>query len=218
MVADIQTAQFFHTYADDFNALYGNTQGLLNRAINRVFRKSMKLRYERTLEACQPCHNKRVLDVGTGPGHYAIALAQAGAHEVVGIDFADHMLELARAQAEQAHVASTCHFEQADFLSYTSEEPFDYVILMGFMDYMADPLKVIRKALALAQDTVVFSFPAEGGLLAFQRKLRYASRCPLYLYTEQQLRDLFSEATAAPFLIEPMDRDFFVSVYLKPKR
>lgn len=216
MSVQVQTAQFFHRYADDFNAIYGNSQGLFNRAINRLFRKSMKLRFERTLDVCQPCQNKRILDVGTGPGHYAIALAQNGARQVVGLDFATHMLELARSQAEAAHVASRCRFEQGDFLTYTSEEKFDYVILMGFMDYMADPLKVIQKALSLAQDTVVFSFPAADGLLAFQRKLRYKSRCPLYLYTEQQLRELFSAATSAPFLIETLDRDFFVSVYVKP--
>ena len=74
-----RTQGFFHRYANDFDAIYSNRAGLLNGFLNGVFRKSMKLRYLKTIEGCQPIQGKTALDVGCGPGHYAITLAQRGA-------------------------------------------------------------------------------------------------------------------------------------------
>ena len=39
-----------------------------------------------------------------------------------------------------------------------------------------------RKILSLTANTAFFSFPLNGGLLAWQRKLRYRRRCALYMY------------------------------------
>src|SRR4029077_14902017 len=130
--------------------------------------------------------------VGCGPGHYSITLAQRGAGRIVGLDFAGGMLDIAARHAEAAGVGNRCEFEVGDFLTYSPPEPFDYVIVMGFMDYMPDPVKVIRKVLSLTTSKAFFSFPASGGLLAWQRKLRYKSRCDLFLYSEPQLRELFA--------------------------
>src|ERR1039458_365723 len=74
-----RTQVFFHRYANDFDAIYSNRGGLLNGILNGMFRKSMKLRYLKTIEGCQPIQGKTALDVGCGPGHYAITLAQRGA-------------------------------------------------------------------------------------------------------------------------------------------
>ena len=84
-----RTQTFFHQYANHFDAIYGNQNGFVDSVINRLFRKSMKLRYEKTIEGCNPIANKSVLDIGCGPGHYSITLAQRGASRVVGIDFAE---------------------------------------------------------------------------------------------------------------------------------
>jgi hypothetical protein len=77
---------------------------------------------------------------------------------------------------------------------------------------MADPRKTIEKVLSVTNSKAFFSFPAEGGILAWQRKLRYKSRCPLYLYTLPQLKDLFSSAAPEQVRIEPIARDYFVTV------
>jgi SAM-dependent methyltransferase len=206
------TERFFNEYARDFDAIYGTRRGALNSLLNRTLRSSMKLRYEKTLAGCDPIAGRSVLDVGCGPGHYAVELASRGAGRVIGIDFAESMIELAKQHAQEAGVAERCHFEVADFLTYPQGERFDCVILMGFMDYMEDPLGVIRKALALASSRVFWSFPVAGGFLAWQRKLRYRSRCELYLYDEPQLRRLFAEAGAPQAKIEKIARDYFVSV------
>jgi len=109
MAAD-QTSQVFDRYATDFDAIYGNQSNVINRVINRFFRQSMRERFELTLAGCMPVAGCSVLDVGCGPGHYAIELARRGAAEVTGIDFADGMLEIANARAEREGVKDRCRF------------------------------------------------------------------------------------------------------------
>jgi 2-polyprenyl-3-methyl-5-hydroxy-6-metoxy-1,4-benzoquinol methylase len=207
-----QTRQFFHEYASGFNSIYSNRNTLANQLINRVFRKSMALRYRKTLEGCRPIEGKSVLDVGCGPGHYGISLARAGAAHVVGVDFAEGMIELARRQAQATGVAARCTFIARDFYSYQPETPFDYSIVMGVMDYVADPNVLIAQVLSMTHDRAFFSFPVAGGVLAWQRKLRYRARCPLFLYTRAQVERLFESIEGAQAQVELIARDFFVQV------
>ncbi len=90
---------FFDGYADDFDALYGTRQSLFHKLLNPIFRASMRERFEKTILNCQPIEEKTVLDIGCGPGHYSLALAEQGARKVVGLDFAEAMIERAKAKA-----------------------------------------------------------------------------------------------------------------------
>ena len=214
MMPGKRTAEFFDSYAHDFSAIYGTSNSLTNRIINGLFRRSMMIRYRKTLAGCDPVGGKSVIDIGCGPGHYGIALAKKGVKYVLGLDFAPAMIDLARGNARAAGVDGICEFVHDDFLSRSFESKFDYSVLMGFMDYVADPAGVIRKALSLTASRAFFSFPAAGGFLAWQRKLRYRRRCDLYLYTEEGLRDLLGGAGAADISIERIERDFFVTAIM----
>jgi 2-polyprenyl-3-methyl-5-hydroxy-6-metoxy-1,4-benzoquinol methylase len=207
-----RTSEFFSSYAHDFNAIYGNSNTFVNRWINRYLRASMRLRYEKTIEGCSPIQGRTVLDIGCGPGHYSVALAKNGAAQVYGIDFADEMISIADKNAQSNGVEGRCKFERVDFLADPIPDKYDYTIAMGFMDYMPDPKKTVEKVLSLTKSKAFFSFPAEGGLLAWQRKLRYKQRCPLFLYTEAQIRQLFSGLRAEQVRIERIARDYFVTV------
>ncbi len=201
---------FFDVYARDFNAIYGTRNTPWSNLINKLFRQSMRKRFEMTLTACDPVAGRSVLDIGTGPGHYAITLAQRGAGRVLGLDFAQGMIEVARRNAEQAGVADRCTWTFGDFTTFQTDETFDYCIVMGFMDYIEKPREVIDKVLSLTNRRAMFSFPVDGGLLAWQRKRRYRKRCELYMYTEQQVRDLFAHQTEFDVRIDRIGRDFFV--------
>jgi len=207
-----RTSQFFDSYARDFNAIYGNSNTFVNRLINRHFRASMRLRYEKTIAGCSPIEGKSVLDIGCGPGHYSVTLAKNGAKEVFGIDFAEEMIGLASQNAWSAGVQDRCHFARRDFLVDSIDDKYDYTIAMGFMDYMADPQMTLEKVLAVTKLKAFFSFPAKGGILAWQRKLRYKSRCPLYMYSLPQLHQLFSTLNLQNVGCERIARDYFVTV------
>jgi 2-polyprenyl-3-methyl-5-hydroxy-6-metoxy-1,4-benzoquinol methylase len=209
-----RTADFFDRYARDFDAIYGTRNTPVHRIINTLFRGSMRKRYMMSLEGCEPIRDRTVLDIGCGPGHYSVELARRGAARVLGIDFADGMLDIARQSATRASVQDRCEFRRADFFKDSFDETFDYVIAMGFMDYVADPKTMIVKALGLARSRAFFSFPLAGGLLALQRQLRYRSRCDLYLYTENQVRALFANTPAKRVDVVQADRDLFVTAHL----
>ena len=209
---ETRTASFFDTYANDFSAIYGNENTPLNAVVNRMFRKSMMLRYERTLAGCQPIEGKTVIDIGCGPGHYSVALATRGASRVLGVDFAAGMIDIAKKRAETAGVTDRCTFTLGDFLEVTGDETFDYAVVMGFMDYIEDPLALMKKVLKVCRGKAFFSFPADGGLLAWQRRLRYRSRCALYLYTEPQIKSLVSSLGVKASSVETISRDFFVTL------
>ena len=207
-----RTASFFDAYAKDFNAIYGNENTLVNGVVNKLFRKSMMLRYEKTLAGCQPIQGKTVIDIGCGPGHYGVALAAQGAARVLGVDFAPGMIDIAKKRAERAGVTDRCTFTLGDFLEVSGDEKFDYAIVMGFMDYIEDAGALMRKVLNVCRGKAFFSFPADGGPLAWQRRLRYRSRCALYMYTEPQIRSLVSALGVKASSVEPISRDFFVTL------
>ncbi len=212
MKGDSRTSEFFDRYAHDFSAIYGTSNTLWNKVINRLFRKSMMMRYRMTLERCEPIKGKSVLDIGCGPGHYSVALAQKGARRVVGIDFAPTMIDIARSRANEAGVADRCEFICDDFMTFDFKEVFDYSIAMGFMDYIAEPIAVVRRVIEQTRSRAFFSFPAAGGLLAWQRKLRYRRKCNLYLYNPDDIRNLLQGCGLTGFTIERIARDFFVTV------
>lgn len=205
-----RTKHFFHDYARDFNAIYGERKTVLNGLLNRLFRRSMMLRFQKTLEGCQPIQGKRVLDVGCGPGHYSVELAKRGAAEVRGIDFAEGMIEIARGMAASAGVTDRCRFEIKDVNDLADNDVYDYVILMGFMDYVADARALVSKIMKITRDRAFFSFPVATGFLAWQRRLRYKKRCPLYMYTQKGIEELFA-SLGVRAQIERISRDFFVT-------
>ena len=61
-MAKASVSEFFNTYSHDFNAIYGNENTPFNRLINGLFRESMRLRYAKSLEGCEPIEGRTVLD------------------------------------------------------------------------------------------------------------------------------------------------------------
>ncbi len=212
MMTEHKTAEFFDGYARDFNAIYGTKNGLFSSVINRLFRGSMKARYLHTLEGCSPTAGRTVLDIGSGPGHYSLELARRGAAKVLGIDFADGMLDIAREGARRENLGAVT-FERADFLATTFPEPFDYVIVMGFMDYIRDARAMIERTMGVTRGRAFFSFPVDDGLLAVQRRARYRTRCDLFLYNEPQVRRLFAGIPGVRIDIRDLGRDLFVTAH-----
>lgn len=210
-----RTRTFFDAYAPDFDSIYGSGSSPFNRIMSKLFRQSMAVRYAKTIQGCAPIGDRTVIDIGCGPGHYAIALARLGARQVVGIDFAESMIGLARQKAERAGVADRCRFVCRDFETYAAEQKFDYAILMGFMDYVADPGKVVEKVMALTKTKAFFSFPAAGGILAWQRAIRYRRRCNLYMYSLGSLKNLFAGFGSFAAEIERIHRDYFVTATVR---
>lgn len=97
------------------------------------------------LELAAPRGAERVLDLGTGTGHTAVALAPRVA-EVVGVDLTEAMLAEARALA-RAQGASNARFVQGDALALDfPARSFDLVTCRVCAHHFADAGLALREA------------------------------------------------------------------------
>lgn len=89
-----------------------------------------------------------VLDVGCGSGSITANIAErvGTSGKVVGIDFSEHLIELAR--KNHAHL-SNLSFEVANINTYTSNEKFDLVIAARTLQWVNNPEEVIRQMVGL---------------------------------------------------------------------
>ncbi|MBN4062522.1 MAG: hypothetical protein COA57_10340 [Flavobacteriales bacterium] len=207
------TKEFFNEYAHDFDAIYGTKNDAFNKAINFFFRKSMKLRFLKSIESI-PDSASSVLDVGCGPGHYCSTLAKKGVQFVHGVDFSEEMIEIAKQRKSKEVSENVLKFEVADILKFHPERKYDYIIMMGFIEYFENPEELLKKVINIANKKIFISFPNAKGMLALQRRMRYKQKCPLYMYTRQQISDLMMKTNLHSFSIEKIDRDYFVSIDL----
>ena len=208
--------RFFDGYAEDFDSIYGHARArtAFERFVDRRFRASMFLRFQEVLRRTAAPEIGSVLDVGCGSGRYLVELLRQG-KEVVGLDIAAHMLDVARGKIRDAGFeADAVPLVHAPYLDYTPGRTFDAAVLMGFFDYIADPLPTLRKLDREITREVYASFPKAGGPLAWQRAIRYRLRsCPLFLYRRADVDSLIERAGwAGRAEVIEWEREFFVCV------
>ena len=204
--------RYFDGEADRFDAIYRDEKGLSQKLIDALFRSVIHKRYEMALEWCGDLTGKRVLDVGTGSGRYAVEMARRGA-EVVGLDFAPAMVEMAQAAAAEAGVEERCHFEAVDFMTWCAPNHFDICLGIGFFDYTADPGQFLARMAEMTQERGIFSFPIRWRLRTPTRWLRLRLRdCPVYFYDEHQVKRLIDASGWGGAKIERLSRDYLVNV------
>ncbi len=134
------------------------------------------------LEFAVTCHtlaaylppDARVLDIGGGPGRYAIWLAQHG-HHVVLADLSPELLSIARARIDQARVGAMVEdIVQADAcdLSCWTDDSFDAVLSLGPFYHLPEPEDRRRAASELGRVLRPggFAFVALMPLYAFLRR------------------------------------------------
>jgi cyclopropane-fatty-acyl-phospholipid synthase len=77
---------------------------------------------------------QRVLDIGSGWGGLALALAAAGAAEVVGISLAENQVAVSQRRARRAGLADRVRFELADYREI--EGRFDRIVSVGMFEHV----------------------------------------------------------------------------------
>jgi release factor glutamine methyltransferase len=76
-----------------------------------------------------PASPQRIVDIGTGSGCIALALAkELPQAEIHAIDISPAALEVARANASRHQLESRIHFHQADLLAECEHNCFDFVV------------------------------------------------------------------------------------------
>lgn len=178
----------FRDKAQAFDDLYED-----ERPLARLLRPGLLRRRQLAVETVRSLSDPRVLDVGCGSGRIGELVIEAGVARYVGIDFAEPMLELARARLEG--FGDRAELVEGDFLTTPLEGPFDAVLALGLFDYLPEPHRFARRMFDLCAPggCVVGSFPTWSPLKGPARKLRYEviGDCPIFNYTRRELQFMF---------------------------
>jgi ubiquinone/menaquinone biosynthesis C-methylase UbiE len=105
-----------------------------------------------------PLTARTVLDVGTGTGRAAIALARRGA-AVTGVDASAEMLAVAARRAHDAGVNVTFTPGDAHRLAYP-DASFDAVVCLRVLMHTPDWRRSLAELCRVARGRVVFDYPA----------------------------------------------------------
>ena len=117
-----------------------------------------------------PVEGRRVLDVGTGTGRAAIALARAGA-VVTGVDASREMLAVAERRAREEGVDVTFAPGDAHRLEFP-DRSFDAVVCLRVLMHTPDWRASLRELCRVSAGRVVFDYPALRSAAAIQAVTR----------------------------------------------
>lgn len=184
----------FDRDAQRFDAIYSDRKPLMHRLVDSQ-RRVVVERFN-LIQNLAPLPGRwTALDVGCGPGRYAIALAESGAARVVGVDVAPAMIDLARREAATAGRADVCEFVVSSFDSFQTHEHFDVVVATGYFDYLEAPAKDVEKMVQACVGRIYASFPKRFDWRAPLRKARFALGGGFVrFYDEREVRGLFGAA------------------------
>ena len=136
-----QVEQMFDTMSGEYDSL------------NRVISFGIDIKWRKKLvnlvKAAQP---KEVLDIATGTGDLAIALAKTNASRIVGLDISSGMLEVGRKKIENLELSSVIEMVQADSENLPFEDDsFDAItVAFGIRNFehlekgLAEILRVLK--------------------------------------------------------------------------
>ncbi len=199
-MTDHRTSQaagdFFHGFADTFDTFYDGKRSHVMRWIDQRFRRDMFLRFDWTFEHLGDLKGKSGIDIGCGSGPYVAEALRRGAAHMTAFDPAPRMLELTYERVQSLGSSDRLTLVEGFFPQNAPAGKFDFAIVMGVMDYVDDKLAFLKGLRGLGDSLhAAVSFPSRHWLRSPIRKVRYNLRkCPLWFYTEPQIRQLGAEA------------------------
>lgn len=120
-----------------------------------------------------PLPGRTILDVGTGTGRAAIALARRGA-EVTGLDASAEMLAVARRRADERQAAVRFIEGDAHRLAFP-DRSFDAVVCLRVLMHTPDWRQSLAELCRVAQRRVVLDYPAVTSAAAAQAVTRHVA-------------------------------------------
>ena len=145
-----------------------------------------------------------VLDVGTGPAHIPILLAQTAPRvRVTAIDLADHMLAVARARVAESGLGARIAIEKADAKRLRFPDAhFDGVFSNSILHHIPDPVPFLSEARRVLKP---------GGTFLVRDLLRPPSEAEAWRLVDQHAvgatvkqRQLFFDSFHAAFTLPEM--------------
>lgn len=111
-----------------------------------------------------------VLDVGTGTGRAALAIARCGA-KVTGVDASSEMLKVAKAHAEETRLQVTFLPGDAHALDFP-DQSFDVAVSLRMLMHTPDWRRCLGELCRVSRRRIVFDFPPLVSAAALQVLMR----------------------------------------------
>ena len=165
-----------------------------------------------------PLAGQHILDVGTGTGRGAIALASRGAR-VTGVDASAEMLAVARRRAQEAGVQVEFVQGDAHGLAYP-DRSFDAVTCLRVLMHTPDWRRSLGELCRVARERVLFDYPALMSAAAVQSAVRHlgnAAGGKSEAYRVFADRSVRAVLRANGFEIAGVDRQFVLPIALHKK-
>lgn len=156
---------------------------------------------------------RRILDVGTGTGRAALALAAMGA-VVTGVDASEEMLAVARDRASAAAAAIDFQRGDAHDLPF-SDKSFDVAVCLRVLMHAPDWRRCLTELCRVAERRVVFDYPAALSVAAVQsvgRKAAAAFGARTEAYRVLRHAAVTQALAAAGFRVADRHRQFVLPI------
>lgn len=159
-------------------------------SLQQLIHGPIKLRAQLSITATMLTNSKKILDLGCGPSRVLYrCLSEGEAENAIGLDFSANMLEESHEYLKQKGVADKVELIECDLLDKKTYPEADLSIALGLFDYVPNPKLVLSRAHKACKYSVTSW--CRPNLRNFLRKFRYT--CPVYTYTEKQVREMFYE-------------------------
>ena len=111
--------------------------------VQNEFAEELAEKWSEILKNHAPCEKGKVLDIGTGPGFFAVLMGRMG-WQVTGIDCSEKMVETAARNAGKAGVHAEFYQMDNHQLGFP-EDTFDYIICRNVTWILYDPEKAFAE-------------------------------------------------------------------------
>ncbi len=162
-----------------------------------------------------PVAGRTVLDVGTGTGRAALALAARGA-QVTGVDASAEMLAVAERRASAAGLAVTFAQGDAHGLAFP-DRSFNAVICLRVLMHTPDWRRSLAELCRVAGSRVVVDYPAlcsAAALQAVSRRIGHTFGARVEAYRVFSDRSVRATLAASGFRIVETHRQFVLPIAL----
>jgi len=198
-MSKIHTAQEYWDVRSDLFANYYKKPSWFDK----MFRKAVFVRTAVALNTIKEFDKPSILDIGSGPGVNSVTwLKNSNASFLLGLDFAQNMVDYARKNADAEGVGDRCKFVQGDFFTYDFKgDKFTVSVAAGVVDYIKDTAAFMKRIDEASTGAFVISWPEKGLRMAL-RRYRYTT--PVYHYNEADIRRLHEGLAIKSLEIIPM--------------
>ena len=169
---------------------------------------------ERVLaEFLESVSGRRILDLGTGTGRAALALAGRGAF-VSGVDASSEMLAVARARAAEARLSIDFAEGDAHAVPFP-DRSFEFSVCLRLLMHVPDWRQVLSELCRVTQTRLVFDYPALASTAALQAVWRRAALKmgrPVESYRVFRAGDIARELARHGFCIVKSHKQFVLPI------